>query len=53
MTNDPRTHEHRDAHRASVVPDYSDPRPSRRANNITLPVAAAALDVWPARLGEP
>ncbi len=33
-------------------PDYSDLRPARRAKNITLTTTAAALDVWPARVGE-
>lgn len=35
-----------------TVPDYSDLRPARRAKNITLTTTAAALDVWPARVGE-
>lgn len=34
------------------VPDYSDLRPARRAKNLTLTNAAAALGVWPARVGE-
>ena len=35
-----------------AVPDYTDLRPARRAKNITLTTVAAALDVWPARVGE-
>ncbi|WP_139142754.1 XRE family transcriptional regulator [Humibacillus sp. DSM 29435] len=32
--------------------DYTDLRPARRAKNITLTTVAAALHVWPARVGE-
>jgi len=35
-----------------TVPDYTDPRPARRAKNLTLTAAAAHLGVWPARIGE-
>lgn len=35
-----------------AVPNYSDLRPARQAKNITLTAIAAALDVWPARVGE-
>lgn len=35
-----------------AVPNYSDLRPARQAKNITLTAVAAALDVWPARVGE-
>lgn len=35
-----------------AVPDYSDLRPARRAKNITITNAAAAMGVWPARVGE-
>lgn len=35
-----------------AVPDYTDLRPARRAKNITLTAVAAALHVWPARVGE-
>lgn len=35
-----------------TVPDYSDLRPARQAKNITLTNAAAAMGVWPARVGE-
>ena len=34
------------------VPQYGDLRPARRAKNITLTTAAAALNVWPSRVGE-
>ena len=35
-----------------TVPDYTDLRPTRRANNLTLTAAATHLGVWPARIGE-
>lgn len=35
-----------------AVPNYSDLRPTRQAKNITLTAVAAALGVWPARVGE-
>jgi Transposase len=38
--------------RAVRPPDYSDLRPARRAQNLTLTAAAAQLGVWPARIGE-
>ncbi|MDN5778303.1 MAG: hypothetical protein L0H96_15485 [Humibacillus sp.] len=34
------------------MPDYTDLRPARHAKNITLTTVAAALHVWPARVGE-
>jgi len=34
------------------VPDYTDPRPARRAKNITLTTMVEHLNVWPARIGE-
>jgi transposase len=34
------------------VPNYSDLRPARQAKNITLTTVAAALGVWPSRVGE-
>ena len=33
-------------------PDYARPAARAGAKNITLTTAAAALDVWPSRLGE-
>lgn len=35
-----------------AVPNYSDLRPARQAKNITLTTVAAALGVWPSRVGE-